>query len=1440
MATGTRSAKQLEEQVGTLLATLQEQGQRQEQLVRDQANHFSRQLEQLGQEQRDRHAEFSRQFSEQLERLAGDQRQTLEQWTDRQQRMEEKLHSLEEELYSSKRGLLPQLVKSEKSCPESQTSTLNAEASEFLPSTAQVVETGSDGNGTGPRSSVDPHRQLQRPGSYDGRSSWDAYHTQFEMLARINRWKEEEKATYLAVSLKGSALTVLNNIPPESLYSYGALVSALETRFGSAHQAELHRVRFKARLRRRDENLPELAEDIERLARLAYPQTTQAMLDLLAKDQFVDALPDEDMRLRIRQSRPTSLREALRVAVELDSFQQASRQRTRAVRGARMEEKQPGVAGADKDTSDRPQWADDLLKAIQMCAGGANSRGRPFRAGEKKRSTRCWKCGQPGHLQRDCKRGDEEPASRVSPAPTSAPLSQGSTSAKSATTNVTSVYKTGSSFNSCDGLVVEGSIGGTQCRITIDTGSNISIIRPDVLQEGVNILPVSSYLRTVTGATAPIRGRGDFSLQIGGLQTMHSVWVADIADQCILGLDFLESHGCQVDLGESVMHIGNQQIPLQKPINPQPTCYRVSTANDITIPAGSEVIIPGKLDKPAHSTSWGILEPSNTTDLLVGKALVDLQREGVPVRVLNLSDQPRRFKRGCNLATCTPVSGVFSAPKSEGDGKSIQDVELPDFLRSLYERSLAYLSQDQKPLLCSLLGRNADVFSKGPEDLGHTDLVLHKVNTGDAAPIRQPPRRLPSQKKDEAHKAVTEMLQQGLIEPSASPWAAPIVLVRKKDGSWRFCVDYRRLNDVTKKDSYPLPRIDDTLDQLAGMQWFSTLDLKSGYWQVEMDPKDKEKTAFTTGTGLWQFTVMPFGLCNAPATFERLMDRVLAGLPPETALVYIDDILVSGQTFHKQLDSLQRVFQCLRKAKLKLSPKKCHLFQKQVKYLGHVISQNGVSTDPEKVKAVAEWPQPTSTTEVRKFLGLCSYYRCFISQFAHIARPLHQLLECGRSFEWTPAASHAFQQLKQALVEAPVLGYPQPEGKLILDTDASSHAVGAVLSQEQDGVVRPLAYYSQTLKHAERQYCVTRRELLAVIKGIRQFHVYLYGHHFTIRTDHAALRWLLNFRNPEGQVARWLQQLQEYDFVIEHRPGISHTNADALSRRPCLSQSCRHCDRMESKEHTVLLKPDGGPEQEVQKPIHVSVVSLATIPPMLQGEGLEETTDLSTAQEQDPDTGPLLSWLNSNGRPPWSTVASYSETLKCYWSQWDSLRLKDGVLYRLWESPAGDRVVWQIVLPKKLQRVVFDQLHSSPSAGHFGITKTLSRVRERFYWARSHQNIHDWCRSCDLCASKKGPSKKPRAPMRQYNAGAPTERIALDILGPLPISENGNKYLLVVSDYFTKWPEAYPLPNQEAITVAESWSENLFPGLGYQKNCTRTKVATLNHLSFRKCADYLE
>lgn len=287
--------------------------------------------------------------------------------------------------------------------------------------------------------------------------------------------------------------------------------------------------------------------------------------------------------------------------------------------------------------------------------------------------------------------------------------------------------------------------------------------------------------------------------------------------------------------------------------------------------------------------------------------------------------------------------------------------------------------------------------------------------------------------------------------------------------------------------------------------WFSTLDLKSGYWQVEMDDEDKEKTAFTTGQGLWQFLVMPFGLSNAPATFGRLMEQVLIGLPWTTCLVYLDYIIVHAQSFQEELDRLREIFSRLRNANLKLNPKKCLLFQEQVSYLGHRITRNGIQTDSSKTEAVGKWPVPRNVANVRSFLGFCSYYRRFVKSFAEIAFPLNRLLTKGVPFEWSEECQTAFDILKKRLTSAPVLTYPSPGEVFILDTDASSTGLGAVLSQVQNGEERVLGYFSRSLSRAEKNYCVTRKELLALIAATKHFNYFLCGQKFVIRTDHLAL-----------------------------------------------------------------------------------------------------------------------------------------------------------------------------------------------------------------------------------------------------------------------------------------------------------------------------------------------
>ena len=396
----------------------------------------------------------------------------------------------------------------------------------------------------------------------------------------------------------------------------------------------------------------------------------------------------------------------------------------------------------------------------------------------------------------------------------------------------------------------------------------------------------------------------------------------------------------------------------------------------------------------------------------------------------------------------------------------------------------------------------------------------HSIDTGQSRPVRQAVRRVSPSQRQEIKELLDDMLDKNVIQPSASPWASPIVLVKKKDGSTRFCVDYRKVNQVTSKDAFPLPRVDDTLDYLSGSLWFSTLDLASGYWQVEVDPKDRPKTAFCTPEGLFEFNVMPFGLCNAPATFQRLMNLILGGLQLSSCLVYLDDIIVMGRSFDEHLRNLATVFDRIQEAGLKLKPAKCQFLQDQVQYLGHIVTREGIAADPSKTAVIKEWPVPTCTKEVQCFLGFAGYYRRFVHRFSKLARPLHHLTEKNQPFKWSKECRAAFEHLKKYLLSPPMLIYPQFDRMFILDTDASNEGVGAVLSQVgEDGREQVVAYGSHLLTKAERKYCVTRKELLAVVTFTKKFRPYLLGKKFLLCTDHGSLVWLTNFKYPQGQLA---------------------------------------------------------------------------------------------------------------------------------------------------------------------------------------------------------------------------------------------------------------------------------------------------------------------------------
>uniref|UniRef100_A0A673WIT2 Reverse transcriptase domain-containing protein n=1 Tax=Salmo trutta TaxID=8032 RepID=A0A673WIT2_SALTR len=738
-----------------------------------------------------------------------------------------------------------------------------------------------------------------------------------------------------------------------------------------------------------------------------------------------------------------------------------------------------------------------------------------------------------------------------------------------------------------------------------------------------------------------MKGKGIMTLTVGGRTVRHPVWVAAVQDPCILGLDFLRSTGCQLDLnGGTLSFQGGPAVTMAPP--------------NITYTQPNKPFTPTVKAAETHGCP-----PS-------------------PTSVCDFSPVPLSPTAVCYIPPATPTTQPSVSP-----GRT-PPVQLPQMgeertlsaVREIWGRNCVGLDPEQQERLWQLLFEFRDSFALSEGEVGQTHLVQHEIDTGDARPIKMRPRRIPLARQEAADKAVLEMQRADFIEPSDSPWAAPVVMVPKKGGKLRFCADYRRLNEVTRKDSYPIPRIDESLDLVRGSSWLSSLDLRSGYWQVPLSPEARAKTAFSTNRGHWQFKVLCFGLCNAPATFERLMDRVLDGIPRQQCLVYLDDILAHGSSFQSALVALRSVLERVAAAGLKLHPEKCHFMRREVSFLGHRVGKEGISTMEDKVGAVRDWPTPTDQRQLKSFLGLASYYRRFVRGFSSVAAPLNRLLPKDKAFTWTGECEEAFNTLKCALIEAPVLAPPDLTLPFILDTDASNVGMGGVLAQVGPEGERVVAYFSRTFNKHERRYCVTRRELLAVVASIKHFKYYLGGLPFTVRTDHSALQWLMSFREPEGQMARWLEELQPYDFTVVHRAGARHSNADAMSRRPCTADGCRHCEQREGRERA--LSAEEGVCATVCRVSGPVCCELQTV----------DVAEWGQQQGRDTDLQPVLQWVEAQVRPPWEEVTALSLATKGLWSKFERLRLADGVLQRAWKESATGEERWQVVVPKALREAV--------------------------------------------------------------------------------------------------------------------------------------------------------
>lgn len=662
-----------------------------------------------------------------------------------------------------------------------------------------------------------------------------------------------------------------------------------------------------------------------------------------------------------------------------------------------------------------------------------------------------------------------------------------------------------------------------------------------------------------------------------------------------------------------------------------------------------------------------------------------------------------------------------------------------------------------------------------------------------------PPRRLGYARRKMLADLVRKMLEDKVIQPSKSPWAFPVVLAPKSNGEIRFCVDYRRLNEITRRDSYPLPRMDDLLDRLGEARFRSTADLTSGFWQVAMSPRDKEKTAFITPDGLYQFNTMPFGLCNAPGHFARQMAKVLAGMNFFFTCVYLDDIIIFSKTFEEHIDHLDRVLTRLAEVNLKVKLKKCSFCKKEIKFLGHVVSDSGVSVDPEKTSAVLEARAPTNKKELRSILGLLNYYRKFIEGYATIAAPLSRLTGTKTAWEWGLVEQQAFDRLKGCLAQAPVLAFPHPTRPIRLRTDASGYAIAGVLQQQQeDGEWHPIAYWSRAMRQSERSYAATEREGLAAVSMLKHFRPYLEGRSFDLLSDAQALKWIVNNDSHNSRLARWAIILKTKGAHLCYRPGADMADADALSRLPMASSDVREPEGIEddlelySQEVSRQLKE----EWDLEKEEHTVLANIVhevlengeqTRPPV-------ELKEIKEAQAKDDLVQRITKRLkNPQEKPKGKTdIDTYihkctvTEGFLCHTDQ----NPQTGEEYdRLWIPESGD-----------LRERVLAYVHGSITTCHAGRGKTKERLKTKYYWPGMLQEADRFIRQCHTCQIRKARASDP-GQIKCITSDNPMDLVSIDLVGPLQRTDRRNAYILSWIDHFTRVGDAVALTSKKAEEV---------------------------------------
>lgn len=927
--------------------------------------------------------------------------------------------------------------------------------------------------------------------------------------------------------------------------------------------------------------------------------------------------------------------------------------------------------------------------------------------------------------------------------------------------------------------------------------------------------------------------------------------VPNLIQEIILGMPFLNEHQATIDFARNRLYIPHSS-------------ERLLTTEKTKLPAYTETLLHVKLDGEPINGLNGIAKAGQfllTKGLMVANGFTKVHKGQVTIKILNATPNDTKLRKGFRVGVLVyeppvltdkivPLPSLqvnqvntqqipLNTTQSLKDNNSGHQQHLEQIVRDLaIDISQSNLTKAERNQFQELIAQNQDVFQGLDGKVGKTHLVSHEILLKDpnSPPFRLRPHRINPKLWPQLDQHITDMLDNGIIEPSNSAWSSPVILVAKKDGSYRLVVDFRKINNLIVDDAYNLPLIQDIFDKCGTMKpnYMSSLDMAQGYHQVPINPSSRQYTAFQTPNGaLYQYKQLPMGLKTSPSVFERLVELVLRGMQYTSILCYLDDILVVSETFEEHMAHLAELFSRLRKAGLKLKGKKCFFFRQEVSFLGHILTKDGLKCDPFKTRVVKEYPTPHNLKTLRGFLGLCCYYRKFVPHFSEIARPLHNLTRKTVPFQWTPDCQQAMEKLKEALTTAPLLKYPDFSKNFTLFSDASASAFGYILSQDTNGVQFPVAYGGRATNPAESRYSATELEAAAVISGLKHFDMYLRHSKITIVTDHSALKQLFKTRQPTSpRVARWILALAAYDYEVETRPGRQVTHVDALSRRdypkghteqdkevirkvyedpPVIAACSRYLGhsllnpiKAQSKNAGIGVKNTKNPVTPVLKPKRTQVLQqrLKEDPPSM--EAIDETPntkqELIEKQRADKDLAPIIQYLETGQLPIDPILARRVVANSADYA------IIQKVLLHFWvtsgKGPVAQRLHEQIVLPQSMVQPTLETWHDSIYAGHQGFARTYYSIRMKFYWETMAKDINLWAKTCTECLQVKVPPRRHKPPLTPIEVKEPMALVHVDHLGPLKETPKGLKHILVVKDNFSGFVQLYPVKSTKALETA--------------------------------------